>query len=448
MKSILRIVSFILVCIIALGCFVACDDEKLSQEDTEESQEELNSGSEGEESEEPEDESGSSTKKKPTAQNKNRILRQDLSKYKFVVSADASEELKFATSRVCSAAAKSWGSESEIKTDDYATGAQEEYEILVGETNRTESSKKKSKLKSGEGGYAIDGSKITILGYTENETLAALDMFYFDRVMFAATNSIFFTDNDNFSADLSKYVSVMSFNIYMGIDSDAEKKANAISLIRAYSPDVFGVQEATAKWQVALKDEFAKDYHVVGIGRDANGSGEAMLVFVKKSKFNIKSSGTKWLSSTPDKVSKVEMSACNRIVTYAVIERISDGKLFNYANTHIDHVGGQDEQIKYLGQIIDANMQSGAPTFVTGDFNLTPDQEAFATMVAQGYTPSYELAKKGDSKKVGTFGSSAVIDYLFVRNGTNVDTYLYKVCNETDYGKHSDHYPVFNILKF
>ena len=118
------------------------------------------------------------------------------------------------------------------------------------------------------------------------------------------------------------------------------------------------------------------------------------------------------------------------------------------SHPHIDHVGGQDEQIKYLGQIIDANMQSGAPTFVTGDFNLTPDQEAFASMVAQGYIPSYELAKKGDSKKVGTFGSSAVIDYLFVRNGTNVDTYLYKVCNETDYGKHSDHYPVFNILKF
>ena len=287
------------------------------------------------------------------------------------------------------------------------------------------------------------------MGYSDSETVAALQMFFTDYVMGTPSSSIFFTDSYNFQADLSDYISIMSFNVYVYIESDSEKKTNVINLIRAYSPDVFGVQEASTKWQVTLKDEFSKDYHVVGTGRDGNGNGEASLIFAKKSKFNIKSSGTKWLSSTPDNVSKVAEAALNRIVTYAVLERISDGKIFNYANTHLDHVGGQEEQVGYLCQIIDKNMGKDVPTFVTGDFNMTPDVDAFAKMKSLGYTPSYDLATKNYSKGIGTMhGSSGVIDYLFVRNGTNVETYLYRICNEDYYGEGSDHHPIFNIVKF
>ena len=457
MKTIFRILSLVLIITVLSGCVLACDsgdDEgrrKNSNSDSNNSESVAGgSDSESESSQNGESESSSSNKK-PSTNNKNpsRIMVSDLKNYKFVVSANASDTLKATAKHVCEVAGKTWESDAVLKTDDYATASQEKYEILIGETNRTESIKHKAKTKVGEGGYALEGTKLTILGYSESETIAALQMFLVDYVMGTPSSSIFFTDSYNFQTDLSDYVSIMSFNVYVYIESDAEKKANVIKFIRAYSPDVFGVQEASAKWQVTLKDEFSKDYHIVGTGRDGNGNGEASLIFAKKSKFNIKSSGTKWLSSTPDRVSKVAEAALNRIVTYAVIERISDGKIFNYANTHLDHVGGQEEQVGYLCQIIDNNMQKGAPTFVTGDFNMTPDVDAFAKMKSLGYTPSSDLATKNDSKGIGTMhSSSGVIDYLFVRNGMNVETYLYRICNEDYYGKGSDHHPIFNIVKF
>ena len=97
-------------------------------------------------------------------------------------------------------------------------------------------------------------------------------------------SNMFFTDNNNLKEKLSEYVSIMSFNVYYGIENDSVKKTNAINLIRSYSPDLFGVQEASAKWQVTLRGEFSSEYHIVGIGRDQNGAGEATLIFAKKSK--------------------------------------------------------------------------------------------------------------------------------------------------------------------
>ena len=478
MKCFARILSLLLVVVMLVGCFSACDKkldkdttdgtenkEESSKESKDSKENQTTEGSketekiqESEDSQETEDadnaeseenESEDSTDEKPSAGKKqSRIATRDLKNYKFVISADASETVKLAAKLACEMAAKKWSSDAELKTDDYAEGTQEKYEILIGATNRPESIEHKSTMQTGEGGYAISGTKITVSGHSDTEMLSALTLFYQDYIMTPSESSLFFTDNNNLKEKLSEYVSIMSFNIYYGIDSDSVKKANAINLIRSYSPDIFGVQEASERWQLTLKDEFSKDYHIIGVGRDANGDGEAMKIFVKKSKFNVKSSGTKWLSDTPDKVSKLDQSACHRIVTYAVLERISDGKVFNYANTHIDHEGAQEEQIRCLAQIIEDNMQKDAPTFVTGDFNLTSDQPVFSVMTELGYTPSYELAEKSPDVKAATFGTSAIIDYIFVNNAQNVETKFYKVCNEKDYGEHSDHKPILSIFRF
>ena len=270
MKKILRVLSLALILAISIG-ICSCADEKTDGKGTKESKDTFEAESQSESSdselddESQDEESKSSTSKKTSnTQKKSRIYKKDLDKYKFVISAEASNELKTAVERVCRIATQNWGIQMEFKTDDYATGKQEAYEILVGETNRNESTKYKTKLKSGEGGYTIDQTKIVILGYTENETISALNLFCLDRAMIPIDDmaTVFFMDGEDFKADLSKYVSVMSFNVYVGIQDDNAKKANAIKLIRDYSPDVFGVQEASAPWQTTLKNEFSKDYHI------------------------------------------------------------------------------------------------------------------------------------------------------------------------------------------
>lgn len=449
MKFTFRIIACILALLLSVGGLCACDGEDEgdgSRDVLDDAPQDSDTDESGSESE---DESESESKKQEV-NNPNKVLAKDLSKYKFVVSKDASSTVKRAAENACRAAASSWKTDGILNTDDYASASKEKYEVLIGQTNRTESKKYMNSLKANEGGYAVYGSKIVISGYGEDEIMGALNIFCADIILgLSQRKTVFLTSNDNLRTDVSKYVSIMSFNVYVSIQNDEEKKANAVNLIRMFNPDIFGVQEASPNWQTTLKKEFSGDYHIVGIGRDANGAGEAMQIFVRKSEFNIKSSGTKWLTNTPNKVSKVEFSDCNRIATYAVIERKSDGKIFNYVNTHLDHVGGQEEQVKYLGQIIDNNTQNGAPTFVTGDFNVTPDSQAFKDMKALGYTPSYDLAQKNYSKGVKTLGVSAIIDYCFVKNGVSgVVTHSYKVCNDSFFGPNSDHFPVLTVFRF
>lgn len=447
MKFTLRIIACILALLLSVGGLLSCDndgddyDDGMLEDESGED-ESLEENGDGDESE--------SGTKKQEADNPNKILAKELSSYKFVISDDATDSIRQAAEGVCAIAKDKWNTDGVLNTDDYAYATKEKREILIGQTNRTESKKYMNSLRENQGGFGVYGSKIAIGGYSEEDMLLALNMFCSDIILGMSTRkTVFLTSNDNVKTDLSEYVSIMSFNVYVGIESDEAKKAGAINMIRTFNPDVFGVQEASVKWQTTLKNEFSDDYYIVGVGRDGNGNGEAMLIFARKSRFEIKSSGTKWLTSTPDKVSKVEFSACNRVATYAVIERKRDGKIFNYINTHLDHEGGRDAQVGYLCDIIENNTQSGAPTFVSGDFNDFPETEVISAVKTAGYTPSYELAQKNCSDGVGTFGNfGAIIDYIFVKNGTGATTHLYKVCNDNFFGQSSDHYPIFTVFKF
>lgn len=130
-------------------------------------------------------------------------------------------------------------------------------------------------------------------------------------------------------------MTAMSFNVYVGNFVD-ERKERVRYQILSHLPDTFGVQEASDNWMVYLRSELSGYYACVGIGRD-NGTGEHSAVFYAKDKFNLVDSGTKWLSATPDVSSKFESSSLNRIFTYAILERKSDGARIMHLNTHFDH---------------------------------------------------------------------------------------------------------------
>ncbi len=215
------------------------------------------------------------------------------------------------------------------------------------------------------------------------------------------------------------------------------------SIIEKYSPDLIGVQEATTYWYAYLKNTLT-DYFAVGIGRDENGTGEAMAIFYKKAMFDLKNSDTFWLSETPEVVSKGWDGACRRTCTKANLLRISDGKEFIYFNTHLDHVGekAQVEGVKLINEAI--KNYSCYPVILTGDFNVTPESEAYKAVILKD-----TRALTNYSEKIGTwhnFGNIAdcdapVIDYCFVND--NIKTLSYKVITdkvENDFV--TDHYPV------
>ena len=121
---------------------------------------------------------------------------------------------------------------------------------------------------------------------TETETPEALPPVIYDIE----------TQNDAFRA--------MTFNV--SAESFTEDRGEkVVETIVKYLPDAIGLQECSADWREYLMAHLGAYYGYVGVGRDANGTGLATAILYAKEKLTVKDSATKWLSATPDEVSKL-----------------------------------------------------------------------------------------------------------------------------------------------
>ena len=151
--------------------------------------------------------------------------------------------------------------------------------------------------------------------------------------------------------------------------------------------DIVGMQEVL---HVQLEDLLARlpEYDYVGVGRtDGKTKGEYAPVFFRKDKFEVLEKGNFWLSETPDVAgSKGWDAALERIASYAKLRDKRSGKVFMAVNTHFDHVGvvARRESAKLIMCKIQ-EIVGDRPAVVTGDFNVTEDDEAYKTMVTDEF---------------------------------------------------------------
>lgn len=238
-------------------------------------------------------------------------------------------------------------------------------------------------------------------------------------------------------------MTAMSFNVYVG-NVVPERQARVLYQIETHLPDTFGVQEASNTWMTYLKRELGGYYACVGVGRD-NGSGEHSAVFYAKDKFNLIDSGTKWLSETPDVTSKFPSSSLNRIFSYAILERKSDGARFMHVNTHFDHKS-EEARSQQAGVLLDFIAKyPDLPIVCTGDFNTGYMGTIYKNLVAGRLGDAADLAP--GAKRAATFhnygSSSSIIDFCFVTDDKIKATY-YDVCDDKVMGDYaSDHHPVY-----
>ena len=239
-------------------------------------------------------------------------------------------------------------------------------------------------------------------------------------------------------------VSAMSFNVLVSSRS-TERTERVVTMVKNYLPDTVGFQETNQAWMNDLVKGLSDVYAYVGEGRDGGTSGEYNPIFYKKSVFNCLESGTKWLSDTPNIPSKYSESTLNRIYTYALLERKSDGLKIMVINTHLEHTSedARNKQMKVLTPFVLDNFNY--PMIITGDFNTTSSSSCYKTLVSTGVSNSYDIAKSRAS--VATFhnygNSSKIIDFVFV-NPLKITVNLYKVCDEKiNENWASDHHPVY-----
>ena len=242
-----------------------------------------------------------------------------------------------------------------------------------------------------------------------------------------------------------------TFNIRTPADTGANawtsRAGRVRGLIARRGLDLIGLQEATSN---QVDDLLTEGWAYVGAGRDdGKRGGEASCIFYRKARFEVRDSGTFWLSETPEVPgSKGWGAMCTRVCTWARIGDLKTGKEFVWFNTHLDHMS-EPAREKGLALILSrvTRLAQGRPVFLTGDMNATPEsapvRQALAVLrdsASLSQTPHAGPEKTFNGFKFGK-PPTARIDYIFVSAGIRV--LAHATADDSQAGLYpSDHFPV------
>lgn len=249
---------------------------------------------------------------------------------------------------------------------------------------------------------------------------------------------------------------IMSYNIRVTGDTDnsgwqARRKVIA-KKVHDGNPDIIGFQEVnTGMQESTLKEVIGDDYSSVFYGRDGD-KGEGVPIYYKTDMFSLISQGVFWLSETPNEVSKYSKAQTNRICVYVELEDKATHKQIAYYNTHLSVESNESAQFGasvIRGFISNKNYSNDTLIVVGGDFNSTPDSNAYGEMINAYYVDSGLSASEKmsgctyhDNKLFKTEAEGGTrIDYLFLKNSTSIEYYL--IFNtKIDDTIASDHYAI------
>ena len=251
-----------------------------------------------------------------------------------------------------------------------------------------------------------------------------------------------------------KTYSAMSFNILYIYHE--ERWPTVVDLILKYMPDSVGLQEPERHWNAFLleNDKLREHYNVIIFPFRDGRSGTNEIILTRKDKYRITKLATKWLSDTPDEISKFEDAALHRIVNFAKLEDKQTGSCITHVNTHLDHLK-ESVRAKQAKVLLDCVREFGDETYIiTGDFNTRRDQDdnpqAYPIMITgTGLVDSRDVAAYATERNtIPSDDPKVVIDYCFVSESA-VKINYYHVCAEKMPGKNgtmlypSDHCAVY-----
>ena len=310
-----------------------------------------------------------------------------------------------------------------------------EREIWIGDLARETEGVLSVSLENNQHAMAVTGSgALWLMGSSVPLVYRSIELLMdsFEGDLTEGAQVLNFTDEMILTCE-SATLRAMSFNIRCN-EFTAERIELVFRMIDLYAPDTIGFQEVTVAWYNKLRERLGDRYGSVGVGRNADHSGEASPVFYLKEKFKLIESGTKWMTSTPDIAgSKIPESSLPRVYTYAVLESLETGKQFIHVNTHLEHTSDAARriQVQYLIDYLKSYNERGIQYVLTGDFNTAAGTEAYKTVTNSGLRDASAVAKKVEKGTTyhGYGTTDKIIDFIFVTSGIYVESY--KACTET-----------------
>lgn len=248
-------------------------------------------------------------------------------------------------------------------------------------------------------------------------------------------------------------LSIISFNIRCWDDKDgnsiAERAPRLHAVTEPYDADLIGFQEYRPQWEEHIKKYYGEKYEIFNKYRSTEKPESAPILW-KKDKFECLKTGYFWLSDTPEVESKGwdEIYDCYRMCEYVILKEKTTGKAFTFMNTHFGfgdkcHTDSAELIYKYSKKISDY------PTFITGDFNMTPENAGYSVMTKY-FTDVNAVTSKDMRTTFHGYNPdehpNSHIDFCFIDD--KIKPVNQKIMDETVDGMFpSDHYGIFVKLK-
>lgn len=240
-------------------------------------------------------------------------------------------------------------------------------------------------------------------------------------------------------------IRVMSFNILSDIDQEHEwekRQSAVVSMIRFHHADLIGIQEPS---ESQVKDLLASlpEFEIL--------PGIFNPIIYRKSRFEYISSGSFYLSHTPNEPSLGWDARFPRATSWVKLKDQKSDREFIFFNTHFDYHGknARDESAKLLQAKVQ-EIAKASPFIIAGDFNLFPNlggEETYQILTssfrdAQGSSQFPHHGPTGTWSGFKEAGQPGVKpDCIFV--GPMIEVYLHGVLSDTFDGEFpSDHLPV------
>lgn len=249
------------------------------------------------------------------------------------------------------------------------------------------------------------------------------------------------------------FLSVGTCNVRWDNPEDGEhrwelRRERLSALLRAWSPDVLGLQEPY-RHQLDYLLCALPDYESVGVGRDDGANaGEFCAILYRHNRFQTADSGTFWLSEEPETPGSHAWGARHpRICTWVSLVERGTGASFSLYNVHLDHES-QTARERGVELVLERIAQSG-PVIILGDFNAAPDNPAILRV---GETASPSLKSVFAEATEGTFhgfsgeAPDGPIDHVFYSaEWQALSTRVLHGDGTRPF--HSDHFPVSAVLQ-
>lgn len=253
----------------------------------------------------------------------------------------------------------------------------------------------------------------------------------------------------------------MTFNIRYGSADDRinhwdHRKPLVIDRIKAFDPDLLGMQECRDDDQAEFIKDNLQGYEFYGVRREGGSvtALEMAPILFKGSAFELIQKGCFWLSETPQVPGSIGWGGTfPRTATWVELIHQASGRDFIFLNTHFDYQPSAiDGSARLVQGWVNARSETH-PIIVTGDFNADKDSFAYHMLTEKSSLADIYRQIHAGNVNEGTFHGFGQaeeltsIDWMLASDHFEVISAAIDRYHEGDLFP-SDHHPVTASLRW